>query len=235
MKKIFLYSLILSLFCGVFTSCEEETEDISGITYYVTINLEGESTVYHEKGTPWVDPGYSATEGEDDVTANVVVTVPDVNSLGSYTLTYSAVNSDGYSGSVTRKVVVYSPGLSDVDISGTYTADVFRTRSDGGADVKFSGNEVVISKTGVDGLFYISDWIGGFYNVGYGYGEGYAFTGYLEMISETEFHHIESVNPWGDPADEVINWNYNAAAGTFSYDFMWLSKYDFAVSMTKVE
>jgi len=234
MKKILLYSFLLTLFFGV-TSCDKESEDVSILTSYVTIVLEGDDVVFHPKGTAWVDPGFTATENGVDVAAGVVATVPDTDNIGSYTLTYSAVNSDGFAGSVSRKVVVYTPGLSTTDISGTYTADVYRTRSDGGSDVNFAGNEVVISKTSVDGLYYISDWIAGFYSTGYGYGGGYAFTGYFEMVSDTEFNHIESSNPWGDPADEVINWSSDAGAGTLGYHFMWLGKYDFAVTMTKVD
>lgn len=233
MKKILLYSLILTLFLGI-TSCDEDSEDISRITYYVNIELEGDDVVYHPKGTAWVDPGYTAIEGEEDVTAGVIATTPDTDNIGSYTLTYSAVNKDGYAGSVTRKVIVYTPGLSTIDISGTYTADVVRTNT-AGAVRSFTGNEVIISKTPVEGLYYISDWIAGFYSVGYGYGAGYNFTGYFEMISETEFNHIESSNPWGDPADEVINWNYDLGTNTFSYNFMWISTYDYAVTMTKAE
>ncbi|MCZ4696288.1 DUF5012 domain-containing protein [Ancylomarina euxinus] len=232
MKKILLYSFLLTLFFGV-VSCDKESEDVSTLTSYVTIVLDGDDVVFHQKGTPWVDPGFSATEAGVDVTDGVVATTPDIDNIGSYTLTYSAVNSDGYAGSVSRKVVVYSAGLSATDISGTYSGDVFRLDTNNNATRSFAGNEVVISATSVPGLFYISDWIAGFYNVGYGYGAGYAFTGYFEMVSPTEFRHIESSNPWGDPADEVINWNYDVATDVFTYNFMWLGHYDFAITLTK--
>jgi hypothetical protein len=232
MKKILLYSFLLTLFFGV-TSCDEESEDISTLTSYVTIVLEGDGIVFHQKGTPWVDPGFTATEAGVDVASTVTATTPDTDNIGSYTITYSAVNSDGYAGAVSRKVVVYSAGLSTTDISGTYDADVFRLNTSDNSTRSFADNEVVITATSVPGLFYISDWIAGFYNVGYGYGAGYAFTGYLEMVSPTEFRHIESSNPWGDPADEVINWNYDVATGVFTYNFMWLGKYDFAITLTK--
>lgn len=232
MKKILLYSFLLTLFFGV-VSCDKESEDISTLTSYVTIVLEGDEVVFHQKGTPWVDPGYSATEAGEDVTADVVATTPDIDNIGSYTLTYTAVNSDGYSGSVSRKVVVYSPGLSTLDISGTYSGDVFRLNTSDNSTRSFADNEVVITATSVPGLYHISDWIGGFYNVGYGYGAGYAFTGYFEMISPTEFNHIESSNPWGDPADEVINWNYDVNNSVLTYNFMWIGKYDFALTLTK--
>lgn len=232
MKKILLYSFLLTLLFGV-TSCDKESEDVSTLTSYVTIVLDGDDIVYHQKGTPWVDPGFSATEAGVDVTETVVATTPDTDKIGSYTLTYSAVNTDGYAGSVSRKVVVYSAGLSDTDISGTYSGDVFRLNTSDNSTRSFADNEVVLTATSVPGLYHISDWIAGFYSVGYGYGAGYAFTGYLEMVSPTEFHHIESSNPWGDPADEVLNWNYDVATGVFTYNFMWLGKYDFAITLTK--
>jgi len=232
MKKILLYSFLLTLFFGA-VSCDEESEDISTLTSYVTITLEGDDIVFHPKGTAWAEPGYTATENGVDVAEGVIATTPDVDNIGSYTITYSAVNSDGYAGAVSRKVVVYTPGLSTVDISGTYSGDVLRTRNDGGSNVNFAGNEVVLTATSVPGLYYISDWIAGFYSVGYGYGAGYAFTGYVEMVSPTEFNHIESSNPWNDPADEVLNFNYDVATGVFSYNFFWLGKYDYAVTLTK--
>lgn len=232
MKKILLYSFLLTLFFGT-VSCDKESEDISTLTSYVTIVLEGDDIVYHPKGTAWVDPGFTATENGEDVADGVVATTPDVDMIGSYTITYSAVNSDGYAGSVSRKVVVYTPGLSTIDISGVYSGDVSRTIPPDAAAKSYTGNEVVLTATSVPGLYYISDWIAGFYSVGYGYGAGYAFTGYVEMVSPTEFNHIESSNPWGDPADEVLNFNYDVATGVFTYNFLWLGKYDYALTLTK--
>ncbi|WP_282036837.1 BT_2262 family domain-containing protein [Saccharicrinis aurantiacus] len=233
--KINIFKYIAFIFAVlVFASCaEKETEGISDITYYVTIVLEGDEIVYHEKDTPWVEPGYSATEGEDDVTDAVIATEPDVSVLGSNTLSYSATNSDGYSGAVSREVIVHSSGLSSVDISGEYTGDVFRLNTDDNSSVSFAGNPVVISKTSVEGLYMISDWIAGFYAVGYGYGAGYAFPGYLQMISDTEFEHVSMSNAWGDPFDSVESVIVDASTGSITYTAKWLGKYNFDISLQK--
>lgn len=231
MKKILLYSLILSVFCALTTSCDEDTENISDITYYVTITLEGDDVVFHEKGTPWVDPGFTAFEGETDVTSSVIVTQPDVDNLGYYEITYSATNSDGYSGSVSRGVVVHDANLSSVDISGEYTGDVFRLNTSDNSTRSFAGNPVIITKTPVEGVYAISDWIAGFYNLGYGYGAGYAFTGYLQMTSDTEFEHIYMTNPWNDPFDSVENVVYDPNTGGITYTAKWLGKYNFDITL----
>ena len=217
--------MFLALMIGL-NSCDKKTEDISTITYFVNIELNGDALVFHEKGTPWVDPGFSATEGDDDVTANVVVTTPSMNELGYYEITYSATNSDGYAGHVTRNVVVYDGNLSTTDISGEYTSDVVRNSSE-----SYAGNPVVISKTPVDGVYEISDWIGGFYNIGRGYGAGYAFHGYFQMKSDTEFDIISSTNPWNAPLDSVENMVYNPTDNTITYTAKWLGKYNYDISL----
>lgn len=88
------------------------------------ITLIGGSTVHVELyGTPWSEPGYSASEGGVDRTSDVVVTgTVDDSTVGTYTLTYTLEDSEDSSvtTSVTRTVMVMvkaCPVVEDLSLS----------------------------------------------------------------------------------------------------------------------
>jgi hypothetical protein len=123
-NKLALLSLLLM---AVFSSCNKDSivdndkqvgESI--VTYYVVLKLNGAAIMSVVKGSSFTDPGVEATENGVAVDYTTTGTV-DINTAGLYVLTYTAVNKDGYSSSVSRTVVVIpaneTPG---VDISGTY-------------------------------------------------------------------------------------------------------------------
>ena len=69
MKNIILYSLICSLGLLILSSCEDEsTQDMSVITYYATLDLEGGTTLFWDLNKPYEDPGYVAELQGEDVT-----------------------------------------------------------------------------------------------------------------------------------------------------------------------
>jgi hypothetical protein len=120
--KLTLISALLFLF-----SCNKETivdtpeqVGISKVTYYVVLTLNGAAFQSVVIGTPFVDSGATAEENGKPVTYTTSGTV-DINTEGIYTVTYTAVNQDGYSSSITRNVaVIPSAPLPGVDLSGTY-------------------------------------------------------------------------------------------------------------------
>ena len=122
--KIFFLSLIVALIsaCNKDTITQTDTQvGESTITYYVVLTLNGEPTMSVVKGTTFTDPGVTATSNGQPVDYTTTGTV-DINTPGLYILTYTAVNKDGYSSSVSRNVVVIaSAPASDVDISGSYS------------------------------------------------------------------------------------------------------------------
>ncbi|UCC14464.1 MAG: DUF5011 domain-containing protein [Gammaproteobacteria bacterium] len=81
------------------------------------ITLVGSATVNHEQGTPYVDPGATATDNIDGA-----VPVSSSGSVGDaagvYTLVYSATDSAGNSATATRTVIVEAgdtdPGETDL-------------------------------------------------------------------------------------------------------------------------
>mgnify|MGYP001550646242 CR=1 FL=1 len=123
-NKIILFFI---LFLGSLTACNKysvhNTDDqvgISKVTHYVVLNLIGNAFESVVVGGSYQDPGATAEENGAAVQYTVTGSV-DFNVPGIYNLVYSAVNKDGYSSSITRKVAVI-PEADDPskDISGTY-------------------------------------------------------------------------------------------------------------------
>ena len=101
MKKSIFCLLISALTLLSFSSCSKDSEGLTKITTYAVIDLEGGSIITVNKGSEFVDPGYTAIQGTEDVTANVTVS-GKVNTAecGAYTLNYRVVNPDGFAASV---------------------------------------------------------------------------------------------------------------------------------------
>ena len=118
MKK---YLLIMIAFVLFLTSCEKESEGISKETQFATFTMSGDQYISLVKGGTFTDPGVTAKEGAADLTVAVSGNV-NTSVEGVYDIVYSAVNKDGYPGSVTRTVAVLpSAEQAGVDISGTYS------------------------------------------------------------------------------------------------------------------
>ncbi|HMH32444.1 MAG TPA: immunoglobulin-like domain-containing protein [Puia sp.] len=122
-KIILLSFLVIAAFCSCNKDTFHNTADkvgISKVTHYVVLKLKGEGIVSVVAGGSFTDPGADATENGATAQYSTSGSV-DVNTPGLYILTYSAVNKDGFSSSVSRTVVVIAghenPG---VDISGSY-------------------------------------------------------------------------------------------------------------------
>jgi hypothetical protein len=124
MKK--RYAFILIAFVSIISSCDKDpiinTRDKVGtskVTYYPVVTINGDDVISVVKGTAFKDPGAKATAGGADVP--VTATTVDINTVGLYIVTYTAVNSDGFSSSATRTVVVIPDHeTSGLDLSGEY-------------------------------------------------------------------------------------------------------------------
>ncbi|HMS29540.1 MAG TPA: DUF5011 domain-containing protein [Saprospiraceae bacterium] len=149
MKKIvnhivygILYTLIIFL-----SSCEGITEDVSQITYYPILTLKGEQWNTIDVGQSFTDLGATATEGGNEINVKVGGDQVNSNIPGVYTITYTAVNKDGFSATEYRYVGVIDPSVKGKDMSGSYkrNAGVF-------------GVSIV---TKISDNFYKSDNVGG--------------------------------------------------------------------------
>jgi hypothetical protein len=241
MKKLIIFSfLVVALLLGCNKADFVDNAQhvgISTVTYYVTFDLTGGTTVVFPKGNAYIEPGFVAKEVDfatqevKTVTSKVKVTgTVDGNTIGLYTLTYSAVNADGYTSSVERTVIIYDPLAPATDLGGKYKCGI--VRAPGGKT--FVALNASITKLG-PGFFYCSDFFGGFYDQGsgYSYGPGYAMTGYFLLNANNTITVVTShIQGWGDSLIALNNAVYNPATNTIKWDAMY-SSYDFAVTLVK--
>ncbi|MEN3322811.1 immunoglobulin-like domain-containing protein [Mariniflexile soesokkakense] len=118
MKNI--YKVLLCITVLFLSSCDTETTgDVSRVTNYAVIEINGDSEVIINQGAAWTDPSATVTLAGEPYpfeTSRVV----DPNVPGVYYITYSAVNDEGYAATATRTVVVVSTATETCDLSGTW-------------------------------------------------------------------------------------------------------------------
>jgi hypothetical protein len=233
MKKIFGL-LVLALTLTGLSSCDYDGDDDSYVTHYVTFELNQGSKYLVPVGSTYKDPGFKATEGTEDVSSKVTVSgndQVDANSIGVYNVTYSAVNKDGYSSSATRQVVVYDPTIT-TDISGDYVTGDGSNRTASSIE-SIVGYKIKITKI-ADGLFYISDLFGGYYDQYRKYGANYAMTAYLYLHADNTISLISShINGWGDSVDDLTDCKYDPQTGKITYSTGYASAMTFNIVLEK--
>jgi len=117
--KIFKYLVVTALIVLSYSCKKLTTEGVSKITNYVVLTLQGDQIMTVAQGTAFTDPGVTAMEG--DVPAEVTTTgAVDTNTPGTYTLTYTSLNAQGYSASTYRIVGVYDVAAAANNLSGNY-------------------------------------------------------------------------------------------------------------------
>ncbi len=83
------------------------------------VTLNGANPIYVQIGTAFIDPGATAlSQGNESLAVSVSGTV-DTITLGTYTLTYSATDADGNTGSTTRTVIVWDKVAPVITILGS--------------------------------------------------------------------------------------------------------------------
>ena len=216
MKKILSLFAIAALVLGGFSSCDYDGSDDTYVTHYVSFDLTGGSTYLVPVGSKYVDPGYTAMEGTEDVTSKVVFSGDvDASKVGIYYVNYAASNKDGFSASVDRQVLVYDPEVS-TDITGTYK--IINTDGSGRVfnNYPVTGNSVTLTEL-APGLYSISDYWGGLYDVTIGYGSGYRCTGYFQLNADNTITGISASNPWSLPMTSASG-SYDEATGKVTID-----------------
>lgn len=229
MKKIF-YTLAACLFALGFSACSDDNDALTDttLTHYVSFELLGGEFVEVPLGTEYVDAGVRAELDGQDYTSQVTVEGLediDVNQLGLYEVTYSAVSPDGYPSSVTRTVAVCDPTVT-TDISGKYVSQAGSGIA--GTSVSLAGYNFTITKA-ASGIFFISDMIGGLYDQRAGYGSKYALQGYISLDNDNNINVISGVVPgWGDSYEYFENGSYDPETKTVTYDIGYYV-YDFHI------
>ncbi len=234
MKRI-IYSLLFISSLIAFAGCNEiTTEDTSKITYFINYELKGDAVMVVPVGSAFSDPGVVAMEGDKDVTSSVVVDgTVDANSIGIYTLTYSATNVDGFASSISRTVAVCDPSI-ETDISGTYTlgAESYRLYNKA-TKTSFSGYTCDITKA-APGIFFVSDFFAGYYDKRAKYGVNYAMFGYIKLNADNTIELLSShINGWGDSIDKMANAVYDPAKKSIYWEVDYASAMTFYIQLNK--
>jgi hypothetical protein len=217
------------LFTLVFTfiSCEKEYKDFGRITYFADIVIAGDETVFIPSGSAYTDEGATATENDVPIDVEASSNV-NTDAPGSYSVSYSATNSDGFDKVVSRSVIVYdaAAGLNQTDFSGTYSANVVRNGSEA-----YTGSTVTLDMV-IPGIYIMSDWIGGFYAQGRAYGDAYGFIGYMQITEANEIVILSMSNPWGDPFDgPAYDTSVDPGTHAMAWKVSWIGTYEFVVDM----
>lgn len=205
-----------AMLCSL-ASCDKDTEGLTSVTYYPVVEIAGPVYDLAIAGTPYQEPGYSATLDGEDYTADVQVTTAmsfTDPQPGYYTITYSASNADGFSSSATRRVLVYDAADK---VSGYYMTDPESYRV--AAATTFYGAAYRIAVYGTaDGTYAVDDLLGGWYAQRAGYGASYAMQGEIAIADDGTVSLVDSFLPgWGDSANSLTDGVCDPEAGTLSY------------------
>ena len=237
MKKSIICLVALFALALGFTSCEKESAGLTSITYFAEIVLEGDATMVVDKGSEFVDPGFTATMKGEDVTDKVEVNSNvDTSTSGVYSVVYSIVNADGFPASATRTVIVLD--LSSA-IEGFWACSPasHRTNTNTGADVAYGASfEILIIDNG-DGTYFVDDLLAGWYAQRAGYGDSYAMQATISIADDGAITLKSSYVPgWGDSADALsADSKYDAGAKTITYTVTYAGYLDFSVELNKVD
>jgi hypothetical protein len=248
MKKIKLILAFVALSSLLFTACEKTTDNLSKVTNFPTFTMAGDEFILHPLGTPFTDPGVTATEGGKNIPVTVEVNgaytgyseaTLDPSIADDYTISYTAKNSDGFKVSITRRVIVAKTGDLTTSIEGLYTSSVKRN---GATSAQYQDMEyILIWKTSDAGgkTYELSDGVGGYYNIGRGYGLNYLASG-AKVIANNIPANDFTFSPYsiGTFGGVVTMTAMTVDAGTKTINFLcdWVtsSTYNFDITLTQV-
>lgn len=149
MKKILSLLALLVFFGFTIMSCTEDTAmepdpDPGPDNEAPEITLTGDASVSLLVGEAFVDPGATANDAEDgDISADITIaTNPalDINTAGTYTLTYTVLDSDGAAATPVDRDVIYT----NAGGAGSVAPEAATISVSSNADVDGAGGEVVV-------------------------------------------------------------------------------------------
>lgn len=235
MKKILAKILFLTVAFTFMCSCEDETsQDVSKITYYATLELKGDKVLFWDLNEEFVEPGYTAEMKGEDVTDMVDINGSvDVTKAGIYELNYSVTNEDGFKTSQTRTVMVADPTPS-VITSGYWCNTPESSCSNSSSSATYGKPYSIIILQLEPGVFYISDFLSGWYEQRAGYGSAYAMVGKFKLESDNTITALESsVAGWGDSMDALTDGKYDSNTGKIQYKIGYAGVLNFNIELVK--
>jgi hypothetical protein len=248
MKNIFRFLFIASVTAVsaiLFNSClsdeDKDSYGLSKITTFPTLDLIGEGRVlYLPLGQAYNDPGFSAAVGTEDITSSVKVTSIDVSATGLKTVTYTAMNAEGYSVSKTRSVYVYdADGVNTGDLSGDYESVIRRTVVATGATANRGPFTLTLTKV-CEGHYFCSDLLAGWYWIGGGASyASYHYDGIIRVATNGAVTaDCIGTTPWGGYAYFLSGATYDFGTGVMTFvstgdETSGLNAYHWACTLTK--
>ena len=245
MKNYKLILFTFSIIGLIITSCDPSveapgSEDESQITYLPKITLEGETNIELDcDASSYTDPGAIAEAGGSQIElfttttgtyfGSSVVDGPDI-----YSVSYSAFNDDEIPATGFREIV-WPPCNGDfvTSIAGVYTCSMTRTPG-----YSTSGIGPILIKDMGDGVYAISDAIGGWYEHEYGYGPAYAAIGMTitaNDIPTNDFTHdnVIGVGAFGGAAT-ITSFSVDPVAKTIELTTEWSFGYVWEITLTQI-
>lgn len=227
MKKV-IYSILICLGTVVLSSCEDTSEDISKVTHFASLELKGESAMKMKLNDTYVEPGFVALEGDEDITSKVKIS-GTVNSTESdiYTLMYSVANVDGFSVSEERNVLVAAPTFA----SAYYGESKTGSRHYVNAPIHIVDNG--------DGTYEIDDIMGGFQFHGLNASLASAYDLKAEAIIKLEGDNTISLvklGSWTPALNLTLGFNggsYDPETGVIELDVKYGAANQLLVTLTK--
>ncbi len=245
MKKIIYYIAIILITSLTFSCSEKTSEDVSKITYYPEFSVNGESEITLAVGAEYTDEGAVASEGGKEIPTSTVYnsryfgyseTTLNTNLANIYYATYSATNSDGYSGTAERIINVNTNADFTSSIEGLYLSTVVRNNKPA-AQYNNMKYVMVRKKIGTTNVFEISDAIGAYYSVGRGYGEGYAAQGMtikMNDLTTNDFTFLTDAEV-GSFGGKVVgsSFSVDAVNKTINFTTDWDQGFTFVITLTQ--
>lgn len=244
MKTIKIFKILgISALILAISSCSlDPVIHTEKITNYPVFDV-GEDVVFVEQGSGYVDPGAIVTENGVPIPYTTTVSgryrggkTLDSNISDEYTITYTATNQDGYSGSATKTVYVVDNGDLVNSLSGLYTSTSVR---DGVSAAQYTNMEYIMIWKNANGTYEVTDGIGLYYAVGRGYGDNYL--GRPTLITATSIpNNSYTFNSFVIPgfassgSGKITSLTAIPADKTIKFSSTWAG-YKFDVTLKKVE
>ena len=229
-------------------SCSTEDPVSSRVTYYPLIeqNSPEMDMLTVGVGETYNEPGAIATiDGEEvpvtttyigQFRGNVFNETLDTSVADVYTIRYSAMNEDGFSGSSTRTVVVGNTGDLVNSIEGLYRSTVTRN---GSLTAQYTDMEYVFIWKNSDGSYQISDAFGGYYDIGRAYGPSYITPGGIIVANDIPSNDFSfpgtQTNLGFGGAVEITGLTVNPGSNSLNMVVTWDAGYTFEILLEQVQ
>lgn len=232
--KIKYFLLALLAVVGMASCSDKDSEGLTRITYYPTIELSGDASMVVQKGSDYEEPGYVSYMNGEDVTDKVTVTSNlDTSKSGIYTIVYTTMsNEDGFNVSASRTVIVLD---LDDPVEGFYLTSADSYRDYNGTIAAFGAEYETLVVGNGDGTYYFEDLLGGWYSLRAGYGSSYALTGNVSIADDGTMEVLNSnLDGWASYgyALEDFSGTYDFSSSSINMVVTYVGM-DFHITMTK--